>query len=61
MAGRKRNACITMQATTEERNRLRAAADKVDLPLSVFIRTLALMALESGETLAIVKTVRTSG
>ena len=55
MAGRKRNACITMQTTTEERNRLRAAADKVDLPLSVFVSTIALMALESGETLAIVK------
>jgi hypothetical protein len=61
MAGRKRDACITVQTTPEERKRLRAAADKVDLPLSVFVRTLALMALESGETLAIVKTVRTDG
>ena len=61
MAGRKRDACITVQTTPAERKRLRAAADKVDLPLSVFIRTIALMALESGETLAIVKTVRTDG
>ena len=55
MAGRKRDACITVQTTPEEREHLRAAADKVDLPLSVFVRTFALMALKSGETLAIVR------
>ena len=55
MANRKRNACISVQTTSEERKRLRAAANKVDLPLSVFVRTIALMALDSGETLAIVK------
>jgi hypothetical protein len=55
MAGRKRDACITVQTTPEEREQLRAAADKVDMPLSVFVRTLALMALKSGETLAIVR------
>jgi hypothetical protein len=55
MAGRKRDACVTVQLTVEERQRLRAAADKADMPLSVFIRTIALMALGAGETLAVVK------
>jgi hypothetical protein len=55
MAGRKRDACISVQTTPEERKRLRAAADKAGMPLSVFVRTLALMALQSGETLAVVR------
>jgi hypothetical protein len=55
MAGQKRDACVTVQMTAEERERLRAAANKADMPLSVFIRTLALMALGNGETLAVVR------
>ena len=56
MAGRKRGACITLMMTVEEREALRAAANRAEMPLATFIRTLAMMAVKRGETLAVVRT-----
>jgi hypothetical protein len=56
MAVRKRGACVTLMLTVEEREQLRAAAKQADMPLSVFLRLLVMMALKRGETLAVVRT-----
>jgi hypothetical protein len=55
MAVRKRGACVTLMLTPPEKEQFKTAAGKADMPLSAFIRTLALMALKSGETLVVVR------
>ena len=52
----KGKSCISMLVSAEEREQLQAAAQKASMPMSVFLRTMILMTLKSGETLAVVRT-----
>jgi hypothetical protein len=51
MAGRRRDNCVTVQLTDQEKAALRLAAEKAEMPVSSYIRTLVLMALKRGETI----------
>lgn len=48
-----RRTCVTLMVTPAERKRLRAAADKLAMPLSVYLRTIALSSLKTGSTLTV--------
>jgi hypothetical protein len=55
MAERKRGASITLMMMPQEREALRAAANRADMPLATFIRTIAMMTIAQGETLVITR------
>lgn len=47
---RKRRSVVTLMLTAEERQEMRKAADAAGLPLSMFLRLLAMAAIRRGET-----------
>ena len=49
-AKRKRPEIVALQLTAQEKQELQKAADKAVLPLSAFVRALALTAVRSGQT-----------
>jgi hypothetical protein len=51
----KRPAGITVMVSAEERQEFRMAADQAGLPLSMFIRMIALAAVRSGQTIKAAK------
>jgi hypothetical protein len=51
----KRPAGITVMVSSEERHEFRKAADQAGLPLSMFIRMIALAAVRSGQTIKAAK------
>ena len=52
----KGKSCVSMIVSTDEREQLQAAAQKASMPVSVYLRTMIMMSLKSGETLAVVRT-----
>jgi hypothetical protein len=51
----KGKSCVSMIVSADEREQLQAAAKKACMPVSVFLRTMVMMTLKRGETLAVVR------
>ena len=47
--------CVSMIVSADEREQLQAAAQEASMPVSVFLRTMVMMTLKRGETLAVVR------